>query len=239
LVWLPRHADYYVFVDCTRRRERVTITFARNATMSDSDLRWAERRALLAGSSVFALTSIHHVYGAIRYDTPERYHAVLVGAAALIVMLIALRVSRARPASATGRAAWWTFFGVNATVFVLLFGAFEGLYNHALKVALYLGGTPVAQLRVLFPAPMYEMPNDWFFEVTGILQLVPAAVTAYYLDRLIRRRLAIMRTGCVSPERRLAPIPKVHEQTLSDKQRVLTGAGGLPSQHMSKARDTD
>jgi hypothetical protein len=160
--------------------------------MSDSynsDLRRAERRAFLAGSSVFALTSIHHVYGAIRYDTPERYYAAVIAAVAVIMSLGALRISRARPTSAIGRAAWWAFLGVNATVFVLLFGAFEGLYNHALKDALYFGGAPLAQMRVLFPAPAYEMPNDWFFEVTGVLQMVPAAVTAYYLDRLIRRRL--------------------------------------------------
>ena len=153
---------------------------------NDSDRRWAERRALLAGSTVFALTSIHHVYGAIRYDTPERYHAAVLAAAAVIVMLGALSVSRASPTSVTGRAAWWTFVGLNATVFVVLFGAFEGLYNHALKDALYLAGTPVAQMRVLFPAPMYEMPNNWFFEVTGVLQVVPAAATAHYLNRLMR-----------------------------------------------------
>ena len=161
---------------------------------NDSDPRWAERRVLHAGSTVFALTSIHHVYGAIRYDTPERYHAAVLAAAAVIVMLGALSVSRARPTSVAERVAWWTFVGVNATVFVVLFGAFEGLYNHALKDALYLAGTPVAQMRVLFPAPMYEMPNDWFFEVTGVLQVGPAAVTAYYLNRLIRMPRSGVRT---------------------------------------------
>jgi hypothetical protein len=154
----------------------------------DSDLRRAERRAFLAGSSVFALTSIHHVYGAIRYDTPERYFAAVIAAVAVIMSLGALQISRARSPSPIGRAAWLVFLGVNATVFVLLFGAFEGLYNHGLKDALYFGGAPLAQMRVLFPSPVYEMPNDWFFEVTGVLQIVPAAVTAYYLVRLIRVR---------------------------------------------------
>lgn len=162
---------------------------------SASDLPWAERRALLAGSTVFVLTSIHHVYGAILYDTPYRYHAAVLAAVAVIVMLGALRASRARPTSATGRAAWWAFWGVNATIFVLLFGAFEGLYNHTLKDALYFGGMPVARMRVLFPARIYELPNDWFFEVTGVLQVAPAAVTAYYLDRLLRRRRRVMRVG--------------------------------------------
>jgi hypothetical protein len=30
----------------------------------------------------------------------------------------------------------------------------------------------------LFPPPTYELPNDAFFEITGILQVVPAALAA-------------------------------------------------------------
>lgn len=156
----------------------------------DFDTRFAERRALLAGSTVFALTTVHHVYGAILYDTPWRLHAAAIAAVAVIAMLGAFRISRAEPASFTGRAAWWAFWTINATVFVLLFGAFEGLYNHTVKDALYLAGTPLAQMQMLFPPPMYEMPNDWFFEVTGVLQVVPAAATAYYLGRLLLQRWA-------------------------------------------------
>src|SRR5215213_5479830 len=157
--------------------------------MRESDLLRAERRAFLAGAAVLVLTSVHHAYGAVRYGTPWRYHAVLVGAAALAVMLGALAVSRARPASAAGRAAWWTFVGVNAAVCVLLFGGFEGLYNHVAKVALYLSGLPADRMRVLFPPPMYEMPNDAFFELTGILQVVPAGAAAYYLAVLAIQRM--------------------------------------------------
>jgi SAM-dependent methyltransferase len=152
-----------------------------------SERRWTEGRALLAGVAVSALTSIHHVYGAIRYDTPIRYHAAALAAVAVIAMLGALRVSRTRAGSAVGKAARWAFLGVNATVFVILFGAFEGLYNHVLKDALHLAGTPLALLRVLYPAPMYDVPNDWFFELTGALQVVPAAATAYFVRQLIGR----------------------------------------------------
>src|SRR5712691_3534143 len=41
-------------------------------------------------------------------------------------------------------------------------------------------------MRRLFPPPTYEPPNDVFSEVTGLLQVVPAAVTAYFLYRLFR-----------------------------------------------------
>lgn len=151
------------------------------------DVRSAERRALLAGSAVFALTSIHHVYGAFRYGTPWRIHAAAVAALTVIALLVTLRISRARAESKAGRAAWWAFWSIDAVIFVLLFGVFEGAYNHVLKDILFLAGAPLALMRQLFPPPMYEMPNDLFFEVTGVLQVVPAALTGYYLARLLRR----------------------------------------------------
>jgi hypothetical protein len=152
------------------------------------DTRSIERRALLAGSAVFALTSIHHVYGGIHYGTPWRIHAAAVAALAAIAMLFTLRISRAKAGSRTGRAAWWAFWSIGTVVFVLLFGVFEGAYNHVLKDLLFLAGTSLAHMRQLFPPPMYEMPNDWFFEVTGVLQVIPAALTANYLARLLGGR---------------------------------------------------
>jgi hypothetical protein len=150
--------------------------------------RRAERRAFFAAVAVSVATSVHHVYGAIIYHTPWRYHAVAVSVATLAVMLAALRLSRAMPATVAGRTAWWAFWGVNAAVFVLLLGAFEGLYNHAIKDLLYFGGAPLTFLRALFPAPMYELPNNWFFEVTGVLQVVPSVVAASELGGLLSHR---------------------------------------------------
>ena len=50
-----------------------------------------------------------------------------------------------------------------------------------MKDALYLAGAPPAFMRRLFPPPTYELPNDLFFEVTGVLHLVPAIVTGHLL----------------------------------------------------------
>ena len=66
---------------------------------------------------------------------------------------------------------------------VLLFGLFEGLYNHVLKDALYLAGLPESLFVTLFPPPTYEMPSDVLFEVTGVLQPVPAWLSARALVR--------------------------------------------------------
>jgi hypothetical protein len=156
---------------------------------NEADFRRTERRALLAAGALAVLTSVHHVYGAILYHTPERYYAVAVAAAAIAAMLAALNKSRATPSSTGGRAAWWGFVGLNAIMFVLVFGVVEGLYNHAVKNALFLGGMSIARMRLFFPAPMYEMPNNVFFEMTGVMQVVPAAMASLYVARLIRLRL--------------------------------------------------
>lgn len=53
----------------------------------NADLRRAERRALFAAAAVSVATSVHHVYGAIVYHTPWRYHAVAVSAGAFALIL--------------------------------------------------------------------------------------------------------------------------------------------------------
>jgi hypothetical protein len=71
--------------------------------------------------------------------------------------------------------------GVTLVVPVLLFGAFEGVYNHAVKNILFLAGASIETMHRLFPPPTYELPSDLFFEATGVLQIVPAMAAGYYL----------------------------------------------------------
>ena len=134
------------------------------------------------------LTSVHHAYGAYIYDTPWRYDTVLISAATAVVILGSLAVRRARPSGLPGALAAGLFVLVTLIVPVLTIGAFEGLYNHVLKNVLYFGGASSSLLARLFPPPTYEMPNDVFFEITGILQTVPAALTARHLYRMVRPR---------------------------------------------------
>src|SRR5262245_40794597 len=71
---------------------------------------------------------------------------------------------------------------------VISFGLVEGLYNHVVKNLLYVAGAPAAVLARLFPPPMYEMPNDVFIEISGVLQVVPAALATWFLYRFLRPR---------------------------------------------------
>lgn len=127
-------------------------------------------------------TSVHHVIGAVVYATPWRLHAVFVSVPVVVVLLGGIALARA------SRAARW-IVAVTALLFpIALFGAFEGVYNHGLKVLLYGIGTPHALLVRLFPPPTYQLPDDPLFEITGVLQIWPAAMGALALVRWFRAR---------------------------------------------------
>jgi hypothetical protein len=54
-------------------------------------------------------------------------------------------------------------------------------------------------MRRLFPQPAYELPNDVFFEVTGVQQLILGVLTGRHLYSLVwnrwRRRADADRTS--------------------------------------------
>jgi EmrB/QacA subfamily drug resistance transporter len=134
------------------------------------------------------LTSVHHAYGAYAYSTPWRLHVVFIAGATALVMLGALAVFRSRPLGWLGTAARWLFALIVLVVPVVLLGVFEGFCNHVLKDLLYFGGLPLGEMARLFPPPRYEMPNDAFFEMTGVLQVVPATLAAAHLYRMVTSR---------------------------------------------------
>jgi hypothetical protein len=147
-----------------------------------------EGAAFLAGAATLALTSVHHAYGAIRYGTPERYHAVVIAVAAVAIMAAGLLAHRWTPGRVTGRVGWWVFWLTTAAVPVLLFGGVEGLYNHGVKLVAFHAGVPEATLLRMYPYDIVELPNDFIFEATGVLQVVPAVVAGHHLVRLAARR---------------------------------------------------
>jgi hypothetical protein len=147
-------------------------------------------RTVLGGLAVSLLTSVHHYYGAHVYKTPWRRHAAPVSGLATAIALGSLLALRRRTTGLADAVAFWVLTADTLVVHVGGFGVFEGAYNHVLKDALYLGGASPALLRRLFPAPRYELPDDAFFEVTGVLQVIPAAITGYYLYRLVQERLS-------------------------------------------------
>jgi hypothetical protein len=143
-------------------------------------------RTLTASVGVLVLTVIHHLYGATLYDAPFRQHVAFGILPVLLVLILAYWVHRRRPLTSLGRVSLWIFMAVTLIVPVGMIGLFEGGYNHLVKNLLYFGGASRARLDQLFPPPAYEMPNDLWFEVTGILQFFVGLYTGYCLVRLWR-----------------------------------------------------
>lgn len=137
--------------------------------------------------AVLVLTCVHHAYGAMIYDAAFRSHVVLVAIplAGLIASLL-YASSRLRAPKAIRLA------GGLAVLLIVLFlvlalGIYEGGYNHLVKNVLYfVAGDHRELMQVLFPAPLYEMPNDAVFEVTGVLQLPVALLAGHDAMRLAR-----------------------------------------------------
>jgi hypothetical protein len=153
----------------------------------------AAGRTLSAALATLLLTSVHHVYGAVVYGTPWRNHAAHVSAVTAVVLVGALLAFRRRAGTPLGTATLWLLMLVTLLLPVIGIGLIEGGYNHALKDALYFGGVSRGALLRLFPPPTYELPNDVFFEVTGVLQVVVGWVAARRLLALFRQRAAVAR----------------------------------------------
>ena len=146
----------------------------------------AAKRATFGSIGICAVTTVHHVYGAYIYNTPWRLHAALISCLATALIAVCRRLLRRHSNNRIDIVASWTFVMVTFLVPFLGFGLFEGAYNHALKIALYFAHTSPVLMARLFPPPTYEMPNDAFFEVTGVLQVIPGIVTGYYLYRFVQ-----------------------------------------------------
>ncbi|MBZ4419359.1 hypothetical protein [Myxococcus sp. RHSTA-1-4] len=167
-------------------------------------MRWSKTlspvaRSAVASLAVLLLTSVHHAYGAFIYRTPWRLHMVAIAAVTAVVLLGALAVLRARPGGWTGGVALAVFALTTLGVPVGMIGVFEGAYNHVLKNVFYFGGASPELLGRLFPPPTYELPNDFLFELTGVLQVVPAVLAAVFLVHAFRGRRQRL-TGAGLPE---------------------------------------
>jgi len=133
--------------------------------------------------ALYALTAFHHYYGAMVYNTPWRAHVVFIGGIALLLcLLFSLLYSRYHMQ-------WMAniYILLASILFGVAIGIFEGLYNHVLKNILYFAGLDMNSWRSLFPVSAYEIPDNFIFEASGILQFVAGAAQLYALFRLYRQ----------------------------------------------------
>jgi hypothetical protein len=145
-------------------------------------------RVGLSAAAVLVLTAVHHLYGAALYRTPWRAHIVHPAMAAMLFILAALYVASRYASTRAGAIARWLAVGAIVFIPIAWIGFFEGGYNHVVKDLLYFSGASAGLMEVLFPQPIYEMPDDWFFELTGVLQFFLALPLGRYTASLISER---------------------------------------------------
>ncbi len=117
-----------------------------------------------------AISGGHHVYGAIVYERPWRVLVSLWIPAFVALVLAMLYLHWKLAKRISGEIAAWIVFA-GGVVFQTGFTLFECVYSHILKLVLFFGGASQTTLARLFPAPAYHLPDDLFFELTGVLQL--------------------------------------------------------------------
>ncbi|MDH3545911.1 MAG: hypothetical protein OEN22_02365 [Gammaproteobacteria bacterium] len=167
---------------------------AANRNVGETHARFAapartKRLILAAATSAVAaglISGSHHWYGAVAYDTPWRLQVSYWIAAAPLVVVGLFYVYWKLVDRFAGRVALWLVF-LTAVVLQTGFTLFECVYSHVLKNILYFGGAPQTILAWLYPAPAYHLPDNWLFELLGLLQLA-GLVAAWYAFRVFQDR---------------------------------------------------
>ncbi|GIJ39773.1 hypothetical protein [Micromonospora andamanensis] len=130
------------------------------------------RTAITWTAVLFLVTFVHHVYGGLRFDSPERIVLAVVFSAVFAVTYLAFRLG------STTRWARATFWFLVYAFWVAAVGLFEGGFNHALFAVLRLLDAQ-ALVNDLYPVTGdARISDDLLFQGTGVLTLVAAVVLA-------------------------------------------------------------
>ena len=164
--------------------------------MTFSDQNHSKRLIISAAVSALAaglISSGHHLYGAIAYDTMWRA-GVSYWILGIVVLLCSLLYIYWRfNHTLMGKIALW-IFSFWAVFFQAGFTLFECVYSHVLKDILFFSGVSRPTLELLYPPPAYHLPDNWLFEFTGVMQLA-GFVSVWYAYRLFQNRPWANNTG--------------------------------------------
>ena len=142
--------------------------------------------AIISGIIAGLVSSVHHWYGAIAYNTPWQTGVAYWIAGSVLIVYSLLYVYWKNADNTAGKVAMWIFLFC-AVIFQTGFILFECVYSHVLKNIFYFGGVPQTILDQLYPAPAYHLPDNLFFELTGLLQLA-GFVAVWFAYQVFRDR---------------------------------------------------
>ena len=142
--------------------------------------------AVISGLIAGLVSIVHHWYGAVIYNTPWRVGVSYWIAGIVMIVYSLLYIYWENIDNIAGKIAMWIFLFC-AIIFQAGFIMFECVYSHVLKNILFFGGMPQSNLDTLYPSPAYHLPDNLFFEITGLLQLV-GFVAVWYAYRVFKDR---------------------------------------------------
>ncbi|WP_448808784.1 hypothetical protein [Agromyces bauzanensis] len=138
------------------------------------------RTAVISLVTLFAITTVHHLYGGFALGSPNRLLVpvlLLPLVASAVAALVVFRRTRSGAAVRT--------YATIALVLAGLLGIVHSAYSHLYKDVLFLTGGS-ADLYVLLNPDEHYPPDDVFFEVTGVVELGAAIVVAVTAIGLLR-----------------------------------------------------
>jgi len=144
--------------------------------------------AVATGVIAGLISSIHHWYGAVAYDTPWRAGVSYWIMGLVIIIYSLLFVYWKNADNIVGKIAIWVFL-FSAVIFQAGFIMFECVYSHVLKNILFFGGMDKSTLDQLFPSPAYHLPDNLLFEFTGLLQLI-GFIAVWFAYQVFKDRLS-------------------------------------------------
>jgi len=142
--------------------------------------------AIFSGVIAGLISSIHHWYGAIEYNTPWRAGVTYWIAGSVLIVYSLLFVYLKNLNNIVGKISIWAFL-FSAVIFQAGFIMFECVYSHVLKNIFFFAGMSKSTLEKLYPAPAYHLPDNMFFEFTGLSQLV-GFVAVWYAYQVFKNR---------------------------------------------------
>ena len=144
---------------------------------------WANAWAL----AVIAITTLHHVYGAIAFDTPWRLHIVFIAVPIGALITVGLVYAWPRRHSRAGQLAKWSAALLSLVFAFALIGLYEGGYNHVLANIVFQMHGPEA-LMAFYDADIHQLPTEPVFEATGVAQFAAGLGAGWTAIQLLRSR---------------------------------------------------
>src|SRR5262245_10997826 len=95
-------------------------------SLNSIELERYSQKAWISSGVVLLLTSVHHIYGAIIYQTPWRYHIVIPSVLAMLFISAMLFLFRKLATARLSAIAFWLAIACIIIIPIFWIGLFEG-----------------------------------------------------------------------------------------------------------------